>query len=292
MLGFRLRAFAFRRSMRTGTVAAFSTGMATIPNLVTVDLDESRESAATESTAIVEGLCDALGRSSTAATFFVPRSFVEGQPALVRRLADGGHEVACLTVTEPARSRPYCDSFTAELEANRAAIENTTGKRVRGHRNASFAVDYESEWMYDVLVDRGFEYDSSRVPPKYVEFGYQPIPHAAHTVRRWAGTLLEVPVSTTDILAMRVRVGTMSSVRGLPLPVWSALVQGRQSRGEPLVMHLRASELRRASRLRSRSTPTDRRAMERVTRIVGRFPFTSVANALPELLRSAPMIEA
>jgi peptidoglycan/xylan/chitin deacetylase (PgdA/CDA1 family) len=267
--------------------------MTSIPNLVTVDLDETSASAASgECTAIVEGLIDALGRSNTSATFFVPRPFVDAQPALARRLSDAGHEVACLTVAEPAKARPYCASFTAELEASRTAIEDATGKRVRGHRNASFAVDYESEWVYDVLVDRGFEYDSSRVPPKYVEFGYQPIPHAAHTVRRWAGTLLEVPVSTTDILAMRVRVGTMSSVRGLPLPVWATLVDGRRSRGESLVMHLRASELRRASRLRSQSAPANRRAIERVGRIVGKFPFTSVANALPELLRSAPMIES
>ena len=84
-----------------------------------------------------------------------------------------------------------------------------TGVRVRGHRNATFAVDYRSEWAYDVLVDRGLEYDSSRVPPKYVEFGHQPVPKAAHAVRRWGGTLIEVPVSTADVFAMRVKTGEL-----------------------------------------------------------------------------------
>lgn len=266
--------------------------MEPIPNLVTVDLDESRDPAAAELDAVADGLLEALERSKTRATFFAPRSFVQAHPQLARRVVDRGHELACLTTREPARIRPYCSSFADELDATRDAIEDVTGVRVRGHRNAAFAVDYESEWAYDVLVDHGFEYDSSRIPPKYVDSRFQPIPRTAHTVRRWGGMLLEIPVSTADVLSMRVQLGTTGTIRGIPLPVWSAVVEARQARGEPLVMHLRASELRRTARFALKpSSPADRRTLERVSRMVGRFPFTSVADALPQLFRSAPIIE-
>ena len=259
-------------------------------NLVTVDLD-SPAGQSENVDAVATGLLDALGRTNTAATFFVPRSLAATRSDLARRINEAGHEVACLTTTEPAKAQPYAKEFTDELAATRAAIEDATGVRVRGHRNATFAVDYRSEWVYDVLVEQGFEYDSSRVPPKYVEVGYLPIPRTAHAVRRWGGTLLEVPVSTADVLAMRVRLGTTGSLRGMPLIVWKTLIESRQASGEPLVMHLRASEMRPQSLLgRGAAARADRRAFDRMAGITGRFPFTSVAKALPDLLRSAPTI--
>ncbi|HET9426495.1 MAG TPA: polysaccharide deacetylase family protein [Gemmatimonadaceae bacterium] len=261
-------------------------------NLVTVDLDATTEESAAEAALIADGVLDALARSGTTATFFASRKIAETSPALASRISNAGHEVGCLTHSQPARSRPYSREFSHELEVTRSAIEDATGVRVRGHRNAHFAVDYASEWAYDVLVDQGFEYDSSRIPPRHVELGYQPVPRSVHAVRRWGGTLLEVPVSTTDVLAMRMRLGTTGSVRGIPLAVWGALVEARQERGEPLVMHLRASELRRQSPFRRQAPAVDRRTLERMSGIVGRFPFTSVAKALPELLRNAQVIES
>jgi peptidoglycan/xylan/chitin deacetylase (PgdA/CDA1 family) len=253
--------------------------MQTLPNLVTVDLDESRAVGSRAGIeAITDGLLDTLDRESKRATFFVPGEFAEKRATLARRIVDRGHEVACLTNAAPAKAKPYCSDFSRELESSRDAIENATGSRVRGHRNYGFAVDYESEWAYDMLVDRGFEYDSSRLPPRHVDYGYQPVPRTAHAVRRWGGTLIEIPISTAEVLAMRVRLGGTASVRSWPMPVWSAVVNDRRSRGEAVVLHLRASEL-------------GPRTLERAGRIVSRFDCTSVASALPELYRNAPIIE-
>jgi peptidoglycan/xylan/chitin deacetylase (PgdA/CDA1 family) len=254
--------------------------METAPNLVTVDLDETRAAAARVSIEpVADALLDTFARGDVRATFFVPRSVAQGKPHLARRIAAGGHEVACLTNAEPAKTRPYCPSFSGELEVTRDAIENATGVRVRGHRNAALAVDDASEWAYDVLLDLGFEYDASRVPPRYVDFGSHPVPKTAHAVRRWRGTLIEVPVPTADVLAMRVRLGASGTIRGWPIPIWSALVSDAKARGETLVLYLRASELRP-------------KTVERAGRIVSRFGFTSVASALADLYRSAPVIES
>jgi len=259
--------------------AAFSSGMQSIPNLVTVDLDESRATAAgARLEAITDGLLGALEQGRRA-TFFIPREFAEKRSDLTRRITAAGHEVGCLTSAEPAKARPYCPTFCTEVEATRDALEQATGTRLRGHLNYSFAVDYESEWAYDVLVDRGFEYDSSRIPPRHVEFGYQPVPRTAHAVRRWGGTLIEVPITTAEVLAMRVRLGAAGTISTWPMPVWSAVVNDRRARGESVVLHLRASELR-ANKL------------ERLRRIVSQFDCTSVVSALPELYRSAPIIES
>jgi hypothetical protein len=253
--------------------------METIPNLVTVDLDESR-ARGVDVGVVAEGLLKALDRARSRATFFVPRPFAEARPQALRQMVERGHEVACLTSEQPAKSKPYSARFSEELDATRDAIEQATGRRVRGHRNAEFAVDYESEWAYDVLVDRGFEYDSSRIPPKHVDPWFDPVPRTVHVVRRWGGTLLEIPVSTADVLTMRVQLGSTTTIRGLPMPVWSALVEVRRARQESVVIDVRASELRRG------------RTLERVGLIAGKFAFTSVADALPALSKSAPIIES
>jgi hypothetical protein len=265
--------------------------MQTSPNLVTIDLDTSADGDANALKAVVDGVAETLERADTQATFFAPHAVAENHPGLLRGIAERGHEVACLTTQQPAKSKPYCSNFISELEVTRQAIEQATGKRVRGHRNASFAIDHESEWAYDVLVDAGFEYDSSRFPHKHADIWFQPIPRTVHVVQRWGGTLIEVPVSTTDVMAVRVQLGATSSLRGLPMPVWSAVMRDRHERGETLVLHLRASELQPTRSLLRTPAATSRRTLERFNRIVSRFEFTSVANAIPRLLRTAPLVE-
>src|SRR5689334_23185047 len=115
--------------------------MNTIPNLVTVDIDASRDGAAPSNPDVADGLLAALDRAKAKATFFMSRPVAEKESALARHLTERGHEVACLTTERPAQARPYCAKFTGELEATRDALEQATGTRVRGHRNAAFAVN-------------------------------------------------------------------------------------------------------------------------------------------------------
>ena len=68
--------------------------MTTTPNLVTVDLDGHVH-------AVADSLLAALDGSKTTATFFVPRTVAESDAALARRISESGHEVACLTMTQP-----------------------------------------------------------------------------------------------------------------------------------------------------------------------------------------------
>src|ERR1041384_4640883 len=104
--------------------------MNVISNLVTVDLDESRASAVrVDIGTTVERLLASLASADARATFFAPRSLAERNGALVRRIVEAGHEVGGLTTTQPAKAKPYCPSFSSELETTRDAIESATGVR-------------------------------------------------------------------------------------------------------------------------------------------------------------------
>jgi peptidoglycan/xylan/chitin deacetylase (PgdA/CDA1 family) len=275
-------------------------GMTQVQHLVTVDLDDSdaRSTAVPgELDSVVGPLLETLDRSATPATFFASRSVAASAPELLDRIAASGHEVAALTTTRPSCRVPYCADFREHLRSTKSTIEAVTGGRVRGHRVTGLGLSWASEWVYDMLVDEGFEYDSSRFPSRHTEYGYAPVPPRVHAIRRWGGTLVEIPATTADLLAIRLQVGTASAVRAMPLAIWRRLLEIRLADGEPVVLHLRPGDLRRTNRLSfypgsERRPAEDRRMLVRVAGILGASPFTSVANAFPALLRSAPVIES
>lgn len=272
--------------------------MPSIPNLVTVDLDHRSAPGAAQSASIdpiVSALAESLSSSGARATFFATKPVAEQSPAVLKELAEAGHEVACLTTLSPSCRTPYCSDFRSHLRETKDAVETATGVRSRGHRAAGFSVDYASEWAYDVLVDEGFEYDSSRLPKRRGEYGYEKIPDTLHAVRRWGGTLLEVPATTADIFAMRLQLGTASSVRSVPLPLWKAIAREHEAAGDPLVLHLRAQDLWRKPRpfaRRAATTDPDAKTMRRISGICGAASFTSIASVLSALMQSAPVIQS
>jgi hypothetical protein len=119
-----------------------------------------------------------------------------------------------------------------------------------------------------------------------------------HAVHRWAGSLVEVPVTMADLFAMRFQIATTASIRGLPLVVTRRLVHGRERRGDPAVIHVRHAEMSGwDSVLDSRSRgaschASEVRTVRRLGRLLASFPFTSVERALPDLRRSAPIIQS
>ena len=66
--------------------------------------------------------------------------------------------------------------FREETRRSKQFLEDTIGAPVTGYRAASFSITSESLWALDVLIDLGFEYDSSVFPIRHDRYG---IPGAA-----------------------------------------------------------------------------------------------------------------
>jgi polysaccharide deacetylase family protein (PEP-CTERM system associated) len=94
-------------------------------------------------------------------TFFVLGWVAKRHPQIVKAIAAGGHEVAChgfnhdmLTVMNEAAIRH-------DIAAAKALLEDCCGVRVTGYRAPNFSITNRA---LDILVDLGFEYDSSLFP--------------------------------------------------------------------------------------------------------------------------------
>jgi polysaccharide deacetylase family protein (PEP-CTERM system associated) len=153
------------------------------------------------------------------ATFFVLGEVARTHPAMVRRIAAEGHEIACHgdDHTDVARLTP--PAFRADLRRSRARIEDAAGRPVLGYRAPNFSIGRtEQRWAYRILLEEGFRYDSSSYPIHHDRYGQPEAPRFPHTV--WSegiGRLVEFPISTVRVCGVNLPVGGGGYFRLLPL---------------------------------------------------------------------------
>lgn len=255
-------------------------------HLLTIDLDGA--SPIRDADRLLGTLLETFGRAGRQATFFVPKSRAASRP-LVARIAAAGHEVAALTTSGTAT--PYSRDFRAELLTLRAALESAGSRRVGGHRSLSGLTD-ETDWAYDVLLDEGFEYDSSFIPIERAQGSSSAQTRGVHAERRWGGTLLEIPPATSELAPLPVLFGSVRSMRRMPLPLMRHAMKTRDRRGAPSLLRLKESELRPLTRAGAeRGSSAETRTLARLGAMLDWGPFMSLGAALPDLLRSAPIVE-
>lgn len=146
-----------------------------------------------------ERLLELYSRCSVRATFFVLGWVADRQPALIRRIADAGHEIASHGFHHQLVYSLSADDFRVDVRTAKTLLEDITGQRVRGYRAPSFSITQESLWALDVLVEEGYEYDASIFPIYHDRYGIADAPRHVHVLDRPAGRIVEVPGSTVRI---------------------------------------------------------------------------------------------
>src|SRR4051794_28935283 len=104
-------------------------------------------------------------------TFFVLGWVAERHPALVRRIAHAGHEIASHSYAHRLVFELDAESFRADLRRAKRIIEDLTGRPVRGFRAPSYSVTEQSLWALDVLIEEGYSYDASVFPILHDRYG-------------------------------------------------------------------------------------------------------------------------
>ncbi|HEX8555990.1 MAG TPA: polysaccharide deacetylase family protein, partial [Sphingomonas sp.] len=92
----------------------------------------------------VEANTDAVlalfAESGAKATFFTLGWVAERHPALIRRIADAGHEVASHGWDHQRVHTMTPATFRADLARARRVLEDASGQRVTGYRAPSFSI--------------------------------------------------------------------------------------------------------------------------------------------------------
>jgi polysaccharide deacetylase family protein (PEP-CTERM system associated) len=149
------------------------------------------------------------------ATFFTLGWVAARHPALIRRIADAGHEIAShgwdhkrvFTLSEA--------EFRADLDRAHKAIEDAGGRSPGGYRAPSFSIDARTPWAHPVLAEHGYAYSSSVAPIAHDHYGWRDSPRFAW--RPVAGSsLIELPVTTVALGGRRFAAGGGGFFRLLP----------------------------------------------------------------------------
>ena len=163
------------------------------------------------SDAVLELFADA----NIKATFFTLGWVAERFPALIRRFADAGHEVASHGSDHDRVFTMSPDAFRADIRRARAAIEDASGQRIEGYRAPSFSIDARNPWAHRVLAEEGYRYSSSVAPIAHDHYGWREAPRFAFRPLADAD-LIELPVTTVELAGRRMAAGGGGFFRMLP----------------------------------------------------------------------------
>ena len=260
--------------------------VASLSSVISRDSWSTRESRVEANT---ERLLGVLGERGVRGTFFVLGWVAERSPALVRRIAAAGHEIACHGYAHQLVYRQQEHEFRQETVRAKSCLEDLIGEPVLGYRAASFSVTRQSLWALDVLIDLGFRYDSSVFPIHHDIYG---LPGAAPEPNRLSApsgrTLVEFPMSAAKFLGVPVPVSGGGYFRIFPYWLTRAglrQINGRRNR--PFTFYMHPWELDPGQPrvrvdwfARFRHYTNLERCESRLRRILGEFKFTSMREAL------------
>lgn len=184
---------------------------------------------------------DLFAAAGVRATFFTLGWVAARQPALIRRIVAGGHELASHGWDHRRVFTMTADDFRADLAQARAALEDAGGVRVTGYRAPSFSIDQRTPWAHDVLAEEGYAYSSSVAPVRHDHYGWRHAPRFAWRPRHDA-PLVELPVSVARLAGRHVATGG-GFFRLLPAGLTDLAVSQANAAGQPGVFYFHPWEV-------------------------------------------------
>ncbi len=190
-----------------------------------------------------DAVLDLFDQAGVRATFFTLGWVAERHPALMRRIADAGHEVASHGYDHARVFTFTPDQFRADLRKSRALLEDASGQAVSGYRAPSFSIDTRTPWAHQVLAEEGYRYSSSVAPVRHDHYGWPDSPRFAWKPLPDA-PLVELPVTTARFGGRTLAAGGGGFFRLLPYGFsrW-AIRQVNEQAGRPAIIYFHPWEI-------------------------------------------------
>ena len=104
-----------------------------------------------------------------------------------------------------------------------SGLSKAAQESIKGYRAPSYSIGEKNIWALDVLCEEGHEYSSSIYPIKHDLYGMPNAPRFAHYYCN--GKLLEIPISTLEILGKKIPCGGGGFFRLYPYAVSKWAIQ-------------------------------------------------------------------
>ena len=185
-----------------------------------------------------------LAEHDTRGTFFVLGWVADRYPALVRRIAEAGHEIGSHSYWHREVYEHTPATFREDLKRSIGVLEDNCGQRVLGYRAPSFSLTPGCEWALDIMLDLGLRYDASVFPVARAHGGY-PLPTQTPATcvsldTPTGRTIRELPMSVMRLPGWGKRVAFSGGGYFRVLPWWLVKRGFAQhnAAGKPAVLYL------------------------------------------------------
>jgi polysaccharide deacetylase family protein (PEP-CTERM system associated) len=174
-------------------------------------------------------------------TCFILGWVAERHPALVKRIASAGHEIASHGWWHELVYEIGPERFRVDVRDSKRLLEDLTGQRVLGYRAPNFSI---CDWALDVLLEEGYAYDSSSFPvvahDRYGRLSDVPAGKPVYAARPG---LDEVCVSVLKVAGRSLPWGGGGYFRMFPYPIFRAGVRRILRSGTPYVFYIHPWEI-------------------------------------------------
>lgn len=190
----------------------------------------------------VDLVLDLFAEAGVSATFFVLGWIAERYPALIRRIAEAGHEIASHGYDHARVFTFTPDQFASDIAKAREILEDCSGQKVSGYRAPSFSIDARSKWAFEVLAEQGYCYSSSVAPVVHDHYGWREAPRFAFAPVS-GSDLIEIPVTTAQFAGRRLAAGGGGFFRVLPYGFTRWAVRQVNALGYPAIFYFHPWEV-------------------------------------------------
>ena len=188
-------------------------------------------------------ILDLLERCGTHATMFVLGWVAERHKGLIRRIVESGHELASHGYAHELITGQTPPVFREDIRRAKGILEDIGGRPILGYRAPTFSITRETEWALPILVEEGYQYDSSIMVFAHDKYGISGAIPIIHTISTKAGSIVEVPPSTYKWAGLTIPIAGGGYFRLIPYRLLKQLLRRVESQGHPLIMYLHPWEL-------------------------------------------------
>jgi len=156
----------------------------------------SRQRETEIETNVAEAL-ELLEEHNVKGTFFVLGRVAESQPEVVRKIADGGHEIASHGFEHLRLYNLSPEQVRQAVFRSKKVVEDVSGMPVKGFRAPDSSINRKSLYILDLILEAGYQYESSLYPIEGHDV------YGVPGVERWVHRLSNGLVESPDVGSLR-----------------------------------------------------------------------------------------
>jgi len=143
-------------------------------------------------------LLELFEKHNAKSTFFTLGWVAKRCPELIKAIVDQGHELASHGFSHQRATEMTRSEFFSDVQQSKHILEDLSGKEVIGYRAPSFSINDSNTWVYDVLLELGFQYSSSTYPISHDLYGVPNWPRFPYLRDESSESqkLIEIPIPT------------------------------------------------------------------------------------------------